>query len=436
MILSTVAVGLLSAAWTAGQEPPKDVELVERLERIEPATAPVRQMAEDIEIMRRILDRAVQKSHHAERGTRVNEVTFSPDGKLLASGTSEGVVRLWDAATGKQLLGSDAVRGHESVVLGGAQGTYLNGYGVVYTMTILPTSQPMLPAPAQPTAKPPSEWERTRKELRGEKSDPHKAAQAPQTSLADVLLKVLAENGQHFTQLAEDERLSVVVTLPPTQACAQCHEKVSAGVIWGDVRTRQAVNWLRAAAEDQVTEWTQRKNGDAKLTQLDKDLQSNKMLIQKQVLLGDLHAKQGQYHEAADTYLAAFQAYVDLRTRKRRADLDVRGQPVADRELDLAVVSVLTKLAQTHLALGNKEKALEFLETAGRYARRTEEAMAPDKALKTKDELALPAKLTVSAPKKLLVLVGSGKITFEQFRKDATVDYLSFPAPTKHPPIK
>jgi tetratricopeptide (TPR) repeat protein len=435
MILPTVAVGLLSAAWAAGQQPAKDAELVERLERAEPATAPVRQMAEDIEIMRRILDRALQKPLHTDRTTRVHEVTFSPDGKLLASGAADDVVRLWDAATGKQLLSDDLVRGHELVVLG-AQGTYLKGYGVVYTVTLPPTSQPVLPTPAQPTAKAPSEWERTRKELRGEKSDPDKAVQAPQTSLADVLLKVLAENGQHFTQLAEDERLSVVVTLPPIQACSQCHAKSGAALMPGDTRTKHALNRLRAAVQDEVPEWTERRAADKKDAEIDQQVQSNKANAQKQVLLGDLHVKQGRYQEAVETYLAAYKAYVDLRTWKRRADLDRRGQPVPDRELDLAVVNVLTKLAQAHLALGRHQKALEFLETAGRYARGTDEAPARDKAPKAKDELALPAKLTVSAPKKLLDQVGSGKITFEQFRKDATVDYLSFPAPPKHPPVK
>jgi WD40 repeat protein len=43
----------------------------------------------------------------------VNSVAFSPDGKQVVSGSWDGTVRLWDAATGAPLL---TLKGHSSSV--------------------------------------------------------------------------------------------------------------------------------------------------------------------------------------------------------------------------------------------------------------------------------------------------------------------------------
>src|SRR5262249_45366292 len=66
-------------------------------------------------------------------GRQISSVVFSPDGKVLATGASDGLVRLWEVATGKPIL---TPRGHEglcrrvafapdgnTVVTGGADGT-------------------------------------------------------------------------------------------------------------------------------------------------------------------------------------------------------------------------------------------------------------------------------------------------------------------------
>ncbi|MDE0018976.1 MAG: hypothetical protein OXU51_22540, partial [Candidatus Poribacteria bacterium] len=43
----------------------------------------------------------------------VNSVSFSPDGNTLASGSDDDTVRLWDAATGREIL---TLTGHSDSV--------------------------------------------------------------------------------------------------------------------------------------------------------------------------------------------------------------------------------------------------------------------------------------------------------------------------------
>ena len=55
----------------------------------------------------------------------------------------------------------------------------------------------------------------------------------------------------------------------------------------------------------------------------------------------------------------------------------------------------------------------------------------PAKAASTSPPIPLPAKLVVSASKKALDAVAAGKMSFEEFKKAANVEYLSFPSAEK-----
>src|SRR5262245_40111030 len=47
----------------------------------------------------------------------VNSIAYSPDGEMLATGSDDGYVRLWDSKTGqlKSMFGDDAGRGIQSI---------------------------------------------------------------------------------------------------------------------------------------------------------------------------------------------------------------------------------------------------------------------------------------------------------------------------------
>jgi tetratricopeptide (TPR) repeat protein len=127
-------------------------------------------------------------------------------------------------------------------------------------------------------------------------------------------------------------------------------------------------------------------------------------------LLGDLHEKQARLADAIEAYQKAVAQNPDPKTaaalyrKLARASLSQAAE--LDAEAKKAAVA----------------KALE-------YVKRLQEAETPvAKPAAAPVPVQLPAKLTISAPKKLLDLAGSGKISFEEFKKAATVDYLTFTA--------
>jgi WD40 repeat protein len=84
-----------------------------------------------------------QSQLHGHRGA-VTAVAFSPDGKLLASGSADQTIKLWDTATGKEVF---TLKGHRDRVTG---------------VTFSPDGKRLLSASADKTAK---IWDVTTKEL-------------------------------------------------------------------------------------------------------------------------------------------------------------------------------------------------------------------------------------------------------------------------------
>ena len=115
--------------------------------------------------------------------------------------------------------------------------------------------------------------------------------------------------------------------------------------------------------------------------------------------LGDLHLKQGQPQRAIEAYAKAV-GLAEVQWKEWIKESD-RGS--ADQRLN----GVRLKLAQAYLAGGKADEAREALEQVHKSGEKKAE---PSK--NRKPTVALPARLTVSAPKRLLDQVGAGKHEF------------------------
>jgi hypothetical protein len=293
---------------------------------------------------------------------------------------------------------------------GMAEGVYLKGCGVVYSASLPPPSHSPLPAAAAAAPAPPSAWDQARAELRGEKPrTPEASATDRQVPLAEAVLRVLAENGRHFRHLADDERITVALTFRRSP----WDVSVSGGAgsppveVW---RTQSGSPYL-VRATVASTEGGPSAN------------QSEPEAPLREIALGDLHVRQRRLEDAAKAYQDALRVLEQSLhgEKERTGKMEVKTL--------LAMVEAANKLAQICTTQGNNERALHFLKIASRAAGLAEEA-AQGKPVAA-GTVPLPSRLVISAPKKILDQVGAGKTSFEEFRKAATVEYLTFPPADK-----
>jgi hypothetical protein len=270
------------------------------------------------------------------------------------------------------------------------EGAYLDGYGVVFTVTMPATGRDPRPRAAGPKETPGlSEWDREQRRLRGEPVPEQTGVTLREPPVGDALLKLLAENGKHFISLKDDERVAIAVTFrasafhakPVTATSGQSTPFESTGTL-----NITGVGTVSVAAQPQS--------------------------VRDHELLGDLHLKQGQPDSAIEAYRKA----VKLADKESSEN---PSQANTDRHRD-----ALIKLAQAYLAAGREQEGRSTMQTAVNYTGKIAPP-APDASPATKPSAtARPARLTISAPKKLLDQVGNGKMSLEEFRKQATVEYV------------
>jgi hypothetical protein len=425
-----VFVWILVPGLTTAQQPgsPNNVRV-----KIPPRPASP-QMNEDIEVMRRLLMRTIHTQQmswctacHGPM-TVSQGLAFSPDGRLLASGSGMG--RLWDAQTGKQLnrfSGGD--KSEEPVHLWDAQtgkqlnphphfvsvlpvieGVYLKGYGVVFTLTLPP--QPLVGSGMMPSspAKPVSDWDRTRQQVRGDKpAGKGGATPAKQPRLDEVLLKLLAENGHHFSQLAEGEKLTIAITFRRNDKAAGALRRGAFSLAPPQpLSHREAISaYYKLTGHTEAGKFVLGYTAPPgkKAPSSARDLE----------LLGDMLLKQAKIKEAIDSYRRALDLGPDQRKRnelyRKLAQAALKG--LGDSSDDAQRKAV--------------ERALDFIQ---KQLQTTDSAAAKESA----GSEAMPyAQLVISAPKTLLDQVGSGRLSFGDFRHRASVEFRGIATGAKTP---
>ena len=307
------------------------------------------------------------------------------------------------------------------------EGVYLKGFGVVFTATVpepgsvvfdphtkgvglmaacVKCHEPIgvqewdLFQPASALVKP-DLWEQVRKEVLGVKDEP-KAQKKPKQmsicgpgSLTESLLRVLADHGHHFQQLADNENISVVITL--------------------NEKSRRL-----AALSGQVD------SGELLSVHLVVSLDLRKQ-IDDLAALGDLHMKQGKYAEAVTAYMKAIEL---LQGRELKATPDTPHDAVRRQveEANRLLRRLYSSAARAQLELGKFDDARSLLDKARAAAVKVSGAAKQPAPPPRPD---LPAKLIVTVPKSLLVAVHQGKVSFEDFKKKASVETVNLGAEKK-----
>ena len=384
--------------------------------RVEPPSPkPTRDMQEDIEIMRRLLDDAFAKTYgFSLHGPLTSPIRYYP---MIGPAQLSDDGRLVPA----QHINSAAPH---------AEGVYLKDYGVVYTVTLPSTGFDPLPAskPGSGGNAPPDDWDRIRKEIRGETPTPENKVLPAHQPLSEVILKVLADNGKHFTGLADGERISVAVTFRGAANCTNCHQNPwekgqpgspALGNQWQDLPNGSYAYWTATS-----TGGTPAGAGSPSQTQAQTAAAAWLTDVHNTILLGDLHMKQGKTQEA----IAAYQKAMEQAAQSLPASASKEDQVA----VLLTAVDVYNKLAAAYVRAGNSDsEASAALKKASELAKKAEDltggAVTANPAPGA-PAAALPAKLIVTASTKQLNDMAAGKMTFEMFCQAATVEYVNPPA--------
>jgi len=312
------------------------------------------------------------------------------------------------------------------------EGVYLKDYGVVYTATLPPPPSNPLPGTTVGVVHriPLSAWDRARKELRGETVEPDGTSVNEPPPLADVILKVLADNGKHFTRLAEGERITVAVTFRDDAANGILHPQlIYTPMLGAPAGMPPGGSFPGGTGVPGVTGGspyiasgghTPPPSGSPRPAGAPEDDAAWLTEVRNRMTLSDLHVKQ-------QNYPAAIIAYKNTQELLQKAFDAKRELSPEDAASVLTTAQLFLHLAKGYESAGDNEASRKAMQKVGSLSKMAATLAGALPAAKAQPAAppALPSKLVVTASKKLLDEVGAGKMTFEAFRKAATVEYVT-----------
>lgn len=410
-ILTTV-LGLILAGAAAAQE---NRFLEVRLES-PPEERASTKAHEEVEILRRILNRKLGELYAAS-GTGLSAHLRGESNQLLAQvydglNAQPGFVFYESATPGESNSSAgpnspyyDLYRravvstGEHPVLLPDAEGVYLKGYGIVYTLTLPPPARPAKAEPARAAGQPLSEWEKERRRLRGEKVDETAAASPPakQPSLSDAILHVLAEQGKHLSQLAEGEGVTVAVTFRRPTAWWSRLTANRAPAPTGDSGMMPSMGGPANPAMPPGG------GGPMMAPGTGPGGNNPPSTARDYTLLGELRAKEGKYDEAQHHY-------------EKALGLLHRDTPQADRDER----QLRQRLAQLLVEKGDLDAARKALDQLAALQNRQKQA-PHSRSADAQAATPFPGKLIVRVSKALLDQAGTGRMPFEEFKSKASV---------------
>jgi hypothetical protein len=403
----------------------KDLNAVRNVER-----------TEDVEVLRRILNRAIGLPHQALPSATAEACAACHAGDLTTHG---------HAATVLNDFGSRAPArgpGWSPHAVGPFDGVYLPGHGVVYTLKVPASVKVILDPPAKSVglldtclkchaavpkdavepvasaAAPPSEWDHMRAELAGQKPPAEQpgdkvvsATVCDPGKMTEAILTKLRENAGHVRHLAPTDRVTVVVTFDGYSGSARDRYLLNSVGWTRDLRTGNPFAAVNPGQPIDATSGMMMTGAPAARPGFTTE-EWNLLNV------ADTHLKQNRPKDAAAAYEKALYRFKEAVTKvSPPASLTASQKAEFLAEFQKGVRDAYRRLAQALLAENQADKAQAALELSRKFT--IEFGAAPPASVP------VPAKLVLGVAKADLDKAAADPAAF---KKAVTVETVGFPA--------